>query len=120
EDEQDCIDLIRQTLDDIPCELLTAMDGEETLQVARAQKPQLIILDVHMPKKDGFTVFNELQNDKELAGIPVVMLTAIAERTGVKFDADDMGQFMGSEPDAYIDKPIEPILLKQVVNKLIK
>ena len=120
DDEQDCIDFVRETLADTSCEVLSAMDGEEALKVARERKPDLVILDVQMPKKDGFTVFSELRADSELGSVPVIMLTAVTQRTGLKFDAKDMGEYMGSEPEAYVDKPIEPIILKQTVKKLLK
>jgi CheY-like chemotaxis protein len=120
DDEQECIDFVRDALADSGCEVLAAADGEQALQAARDHKPRLIILDVQMPKKDGFAVFSELRSDEALRGIPVIMLTAVTERTNIKFSAADMGQYMGSEPEAYIDKPIEPVLLKQVVNRLLK
>ena len=120
DDEQACIDFVRDILTDMPYEIVAAKDGEEALKAARAQKPKLIILDVHMPKKDGFSVFSELRKDKDLVGIPVIMLTAIAEKTGVKFTAEDMGEYIGSEPEIYIDKPSEPIILKQAIKKLMK
>jgi len=120
DDEQDCIDFVRETFADSPYEVLAAKDGEEALQVAREQRPQLAILDVQMPKRDGFDVFSEMRNDKDLASVPVIMLTGIAERTGFKFSGKDMGEYTGSEPEAYIDKPIEPVILRQTVQRLLK
>ncbi len=120
DDEQACIDFVREALGDGPYEVLAAADGEEALQVARAQRPQLIILDIQMPKRDGFEVFAQLRSEKELSSVPVIMLTAIAERTGMKFTGSDMGEYMGSEPEAYVDKPIEPVVLKQTVKRLLK
>jgi len=120
DDEQECIDLVREALADVPCDVLAAMDGEEALRVAREQGPQLVILDIQMPKKDGFEVFAELRGDEKLAGVPVIMLTAVTARTGIKFSAEDMGDYLQSEPEAYIDKPIEPIVLRQTVQRLLK
>jgi CheY-like chemotaxis protein len=120
DDEQECIDFVQEALAEIDCELLDARDGEEALQIAREQIPQLIILDVQMPKRDGFSVFAQLRADKKLAKIPVIMLTAMTERTGIKTNAEDMGQYLGSQPEAYIDKPIEPVILKQSVKRLLK
>ena len=120
DDEQDCINFVREAIADMPYEVLGAMDGQEALKVAREQRPQLIILDVQMPKLDGFEVFAKLRADKKLASVPVIMLTAIAARTGMKFSGKDMGEFMGSEPEAYVDKPIEPIVLKQTIARLLK
>ena len=120
DDEQECIDFVRETLADTPHEVLEAMDGDEALEVARRHNPDLIILDVQMPRRDGFEVFAALRADEKLARVPVIMLTAIAEKTGFKFSGSDMGDYMGSEPEAYIDKPIEPIVLKQTINRLLK
>ncbi len=120
DDEQECIEFVRETLADTPYEVLVAMDGQEALEVARQQNPHLIILDVQMPKLGGFEVFTDLRADEKLASVPVIMLTAVTSRTGMKFSGKDMGEFMGSEPEAYIDKPIEPIILKQTINKLLK
>lgn len=120
DDEQECIDFVREALADTDCEVLAAKDGEEALTVAREAEPQLIILDVQMPKRNGFEVFAELRKDEKLAKVPVIMLTAITQRTGIQFSQRDMGDYMGSEPEAYIDKPIEPIVLKQTVKRLIK
>ena len=120
DDEQECIDFVRDALADTPHEILVARDGEEALSIARERKPDLIILDVQMPKRDGFAVFAELRADEALRDTPVIMLTAIVERTGVELSARDMGEYMGSEPDAFVDKPIEPIVLKQAVKTLLK
>ncbi len=96
DDEQDCIDFVREALVDMPCEVLAAYDGEQAVQIAREARPQLIILDVQMPKKDGFQAFADLRHDETVAGIPVIMLTAIGARTGVAISGDDMGQYVGS------------------------
>jgi len=120
DDEPDCIEFVREALADGPYDVVSASDGEEALTVARAEAPNLIILDVQMPKATGFEVFQRLRQEADLASVPVIMLTGIAERTGVKVDGQDMGAFMGAEPDAYIDKPIEPIVLQQAVKRLLK
>ena len=119
DDEQDCIDFVRDALADLACEVVSAADGEEALQVAQREKPDLVILDVQMPKHDGFEVFSRLRAQEEFASVPVIMLTGIAERTGIMVDAKDMGQYLSSEPEAYIDKPIEPIVLRQTVKRLL-
>ena len=120
DDEQDCIDFVREALADTPHEVIAAMDGEEALKVAREQSPNVIILDVEMPKLNGFDVFAQLRADEELSAVPVIMLTGIAERRGMKFSGRDMGEYMGSEPEAYVDKPIEPVVLVQTVKRLLK
>jgi two-component system alkaline phosphatase synthesis response regulator PhoP len=120
DDEQACIDFVREMLADMPYEVLSAMDGEQALNVARQHRPQLIILDVQMPRLDGFQVFSELRADEKLSSVPVIMLTAVTKRTGLKFSATDMQEYLGSEPDAYVDKPIEPVVLRQTIKRLLK
>ena len=120
DDEQECIDFVREALADTPCEVISAMDGEEAVETAQRETPQLVILDVQMPKLDGFQVFKKLRGDEKLANVPVIMLTAVSERTGVDMTARDMGDYLGSEPEAFIDKPIEPIVLRQTVKRLLK
>jgi len=119
DDEQSAIDFVREALADMPCDVIAAMDGEQALSAIRQQKPQVVILDVQMPKRSGFEVFSEMRADQTLSSIPVIMLTAVTSRTGLKFSSKDMSQYMGSEPDAYVDKPIEPVILKQTVKHLL-
>jgi CheY-like chemotaxis protein len=120
DDEQESIDFVRDTFADTPYEVVAAMDGQAALDVARREKPQLIILDVQMPKLNGFEVFSQLRADADLSSVPVVMLTGVADKTGIGFSSDDMGEYLGSPPDAYVEKPIEPVILKQTVNRLLK
>jgi two-component system alkaline phosphatase synthesis response regulator PhoP len=120
DDEPECIEFVREALADSPYEVLGAGDGEEALTVAREHKPQLIILDIQMPKLNGFEVFARLKQDPDLAAVPVVMLTGVAEKTGIGFSSSAMGEYLGKEPDAYIEKPIEPVVLKQTVGRLLR
>jgi len=66
DDEQESIDFVREALADTPYEVVSAMDGEEALKVAREESPNLIILDVQMPKLHGFEVFAKLRQDEKL------------------------------------------------------
>ena len=118
DDEADIREFLQSVLEEEGYELLTACDGEEGLRVAREKNPEVVILDVQMPKKDGFQVFHELRNGAATRGIRVIMLTGVAERTGFKFDGQAMGEFLGSEPDAYIDKPVAPEKIQETVRKL--
>ena len=120
DDEVDVHAFVEAALEDEGYQILTASDGEEALEKARAEGPDVIILDVQMPKKDGFRVFSELRADDATKGIPVIMLTSVSERTGIPLNARDMGEFLGSEPDAYHDKPIDPAALRETVGKLMQ
>jgi len=119
DDEPDVHTYVQAILSDGGYIFLTARDGEEGVNVAKAELPDVVILDVQMPKKDGFQVFEELSRDEATKAIPVIMLTAIAERTGMKFGSETMGEYFGGEPAEYIDKPIDPDGLRAAVEKLI-
>ncbi len=100
-------------------EIVTACNGLEGLQKAEALKPDLIILDVQMPVMNGFQVFRELKKKDDTENIPVIMLTGIATTTGLRYDAKDMGITLGSEPDAFIDKPVEPEEFHKTVSQIL-
>jgi DNA-binding response OmpR family regulator len=105
--------LIGTTLGTENFDLLQAVDGEEALEIARQQHPELVLLDVNMPKLDGFEVCRHLKSAPETAGIKVVMLTARAA------DADRArGREAGA--DDYFIKPFSPIQLLNKVYALLE
>ncbi|MCB9757036.1 MAG: response regulator [Candidatus Omnitrophica bacterium] len=76
EDEPDLLKVLSQHLENYHYQVLEAGDGEQGLKQVAEGKPDLIILDIKMPKIDGYTFVQELQSQKEYAKIPVIMLTA--------------------------------------------
>src|SRR5581483_7533187 len=78
EDDEDLRDSLRELLSD-RYRVISASDGEEGLALAQQEKPNAIILDVMMPKADGFTVVTALRKDSETCNIPVLMLTALSD-----------------------------------------
>ncbi len=96
--------LIEQTLEELEddgVELLTASDGDEAMMVMANQRPELVFLDVMMPKKNGFEVCQAIRADPALAGTFVVLLTA-------KGQADDREQGFAAGADQYLTKPFDP------------
>ena len=119
EDELDAVDIIEAALSEIGVTTLSANDGDSGLEKAKETKPDLIILDVHMPGKSGFEVFSALKDDESLQDTPVVMLTGVREKTGLGFSAAEMGEYLGSEPQAYLEKPVDPVRLQNTVSRLL-
>ena len=113
DDEEDILMLVSATLGgDDRYSLILARDGEEALTRAREENPDLIFLDVMMPKMDGFEVCEQLKSNDETKGIRVVMLTALAQ----EFDrqrADEVGA------DFYFTKPFSPTALLEKVDELL-
>lgn len=120
DDEPEVHEFVQVALEDDGYQILTAADGDAALQAARAERPDVVILDVQMPKKDGFEVFGELRAADATKAIPVIMLTSVSQKTGIPFGAGDMGDYLGSEPDAFLDKPIDPDTLRQTVARLMQ
>lgn len=110
EDSLTDIQFIKSVLAETGHELSVAMDGEETERRIRSEPFDLIILDVIMPKKNGFQICREIKRDEKLKNIPVIMLTS-------KDQASDRlwGQKQGA--DEYLTKPCEPIDLLLAVKK---
>ncbi len=100
-------------------DFIEAINGQVAYEKAKEQQPDLIVMDVQMPKKDGLSALYDLRNDPETKGIPVILLTGVAETTGVRFSADTVEEFMGERPDAYIDKPADPDHLRDTARRLL-
>jgi len=118
DDEADARQFIRAVLEPDGWEIAEAENGQTGLEQARAFKPDLVILDIQMPEQGGFTMFNELKKEPELGNCKVIMLTGVREKTGLGFSGEEMGEFYGTEPDAYLEKPVQPGALKRVINRV--
>jgi len=94
-------------------EVITAINGEEGLRMARTEKPDLIFLDVMMPKKNGYEVCQELKQDPELQQIYVIILTA----RGVDLNEEQKKQVNANE---YIKKPFSPIQIVERVKAVLQ
>ena len=107
DDEQHIRLLIEQTLEELEddgVELLTATNGEEALDVVANHHPQLVFLDVMMPRKNGYEACRAIKDDPATAGTIVILLTA-------KGQADDRTQGLAAGADDYLTKPFDPDLL---------
>ncbi len=101
DDETDILTLLSYNLKKAGFDVLTAKDGPEAIEIARARQPGLVILDIMLPNMDGTEVLKQLKADTKTAGIPVIMLTAKGEEVdrivGFELGAED-----------YITKPFSP------------
>ena len=100
---------------------LVATNGQEGLEIIRKELPDLVILDVMMPKQSGIRLYRELKTDKALKKIPVIILSGIAEKTFLR-SQNALTEFGGEDvppPETYIEKPVEPDELANVVKKVL-
>ncbi|MBW2000402.1 MAG: response regulator [Deltaproteobacteria bacterium] len=101
---------------------LTAKDGEEGLELARRERPSLIILDILMPGMSGLMVFQALRKDPEMKNIPVVILSAISRKSFMHSlkNLSRQARDQLSEPSAYIEKPPEPEDLLRAIRESLE
>lgn len=117
DDDPDLVDAVTTILKSKGYEVVAAYDGEEGLAKTKAEKPDLIVLDVMMPGKDGYVVCKELKADPSLSAIPVLLLTAVASHIATTRYTQQMG--METEADDYLDKPVEPKVLVERIETLL-
>jgi len=120
DDDPDILDALTMILESQGYQVCTARDGIEGLANLKAERPDLMILDLLMPKMDGFAVCKELQDPRwsKSKDMPILILTSVREdasrrryelETGLELNVDD-----------YVEKPISPDILLQRVERLIK
>jgi DNA-binding response OmpR family regulator len=120
DDDPDILDAVAMILESQGYQVVTARDGIEGLATLKAENPDLMILDLMMPKMDGFAVCKELQDPRwsKYKNIPILILTSVREEasrrryeleTGLELDVDD-----------YVEKPMSPDVLLERVSTLIK
>ena len=120
DDDPDILDAVTMILESQGYKVVTARNGIEGLATLKAEEPDLMILDLLMPKMDGFAVCKELQDPRwsKYKDIPILILTSVREEasrrryeleTGLELDVDD-----------YVEKPMSPDVLLKRVSTLIK
>jgi len=112
DDEPPILELVRYTLEDEQIRVLEASDGAQALETALAVRPDLILLDVQMPRLDGLEVCRRLRANASLAGTRIVMLTAAGQ------DAD-RARGLAAGADEYLTKPFSPLALFTLVRSLL-
>ena len=120
EDELDLRIFLCNLLGNCGYDTIDAANRAEGLQIAKKEKPALIILDVMIPKEDGIQMYREIQEDQDLKNIPVIMVSTIDRKTFSfyqKFQHSPEGKGV-PEPGAYLEKPLEAEELIDLVRRL--
>ncbi len=112
DDEPHIVLLVSNRLKANNYDVVTASDGEEAIAVVDRENPDLVVLDLMLPKKNGYQVCEDLKSNIRYSGLTVVMLTA-------KGEIDDMrgGFYRGA--DAYVNKPFKPEVLLGIIQGLL-
>ncbi len=113
EDEADLVELMKLRFEANGYSVISAGDGPEGLDKAKREKPDIIILDIMLPKMDGYKVCGLLKRDARYAKIPIILFTAKAQESDRQ---------MGEEAaaDMYITKPFDPVVLLAKIRELLK
>jgi len=111
DDDVDLIKVMSGVLESKAYEVIVAYNGQEGLEKARKEKPDLVVLDILMPVADGFTFADQFRRDPALAKVPVLVLTCLSE---------SLGQPFPFEVSEYIVKPIKPRDLVAKVEEFLK
>lgn len=118
DDDIDFVEATKTILESKSYEVIVAYEGNEGLRKAREENPDLVLLDIIMPVKDGFSAAEQLKADPQLSEIPVVMLTSYsARRAGTSIP---VSRGLELEAEDYIEKPISPESLLNLVGKYLK
>jgi two-component system alkaline phosphatase synthesis response regulator PhoP len=117
DDDPDLVEAVSMILESKNYDVAAAYGGVEGLEKAKTEKPDLIVLDVMMPDKDGYAVCKEMKADPNLSKIPVLLLTAVVSKIPTTHYTQQMG--LETEADDYIDKPVEPAELVKRIEALL-
>ena len=121
DDEPNVRDYLAMILQDADFRVLTAGDGLEALEIVRADRPDFISLDLIMPNMSGHKLLYELRRDKDLARIPVLVVTAHAGDEMGKEDLQDLlDNRVISGPGTYLEKPVNPQNYVQSIKRAVR
>ena len=113
DDNKQNLELLLAYLEEVDCETASAVDGAEAMDAVRERQPDLILLDVMMPKMSGFEVCRRIKNDPKTTYIPVIMVTALNE-------FGDIERGIDSGTDDFLSKPVNKLELLTRVKTMLK
>jgi two-component system phosphate regulon response regulator PhoB len=121
EDDADTRTFVSTVLEENGYIPIMAIDGAEGMKKVKEERPDLIILDILMPRESGIKMYHELKLDPNLKDIPVVMLSGVSKRTFLRSQAalTEFGDETVPEPQAYLEKPVEPEDLAETLKKIL-
>jgi len=117
DDDPVFVEATKAVLESKNYQVSAAYDGDEGLEKVQDERPDLIVLDIIMPTKDGFTVCEQLKSDPAFSEIPVLILTSFAEKKGET--SIPVSEGLALEAEDYIDKPVLPDELLSRIEKML-
>lgn len=117
DDDPDMVETVGMMLESRGYEVGKAYDGIEGQESIKQRLPDLLVLDVMMPRKNGYVLCSELKKNKETQDIPIILLTAVAEN--VSSTSYSHAQGMSTEADDYIPKPVDTKILVETIERFL-
>jgi twitching motility two-component system response regulator PilH len=121
DDELQTRDFVSTVLEENDYTPVLAENGEEAMEIVKQNKPDLIILDIMMPKQSGIKMYRELKRTESFKDIPVIVCSGLPRRTYLRAQAaltETSGESV-PEPDAYLEKPVTPERLGATIKKVL-
>ena len=118
DDQPSEVKMVKMALEQANHEVCYAYNGKVGIEKAVQEKPDLILLDIMMPEKDGFITCGELKKKPETSSVPIIILTSIESSSLIFPDAESAAD--SPHADEYIDKPVDPNFLLKRVDRLLK
>ena len=122
DDEVQVREIVSTILEENGYVALLAKNGEEAMDIIRQNSPDLIIMDILMPRQSGIKMYRELKSDEILNDIPIIIYSGIAKRTFLRTQAareESGSQESVPTPEEYVEKPAKPEHLEKVIKKLL-
>ena len=121
EDDADIRTFVTTVLEENGYTPIMAIDGAEGMEKVKKEKPDLIILDILMPRESGIKMYHELKLDPLYKDIPIIMLSGVSKRTFLRSQAalTEFGDETVPEPQAYLEKPVEPEDLAETLKNIL-
>jgi len=121
DDEDHVREFVSTVLEENGYTPIQATNGEEAMDIIRRSRPDLIIMDILMPKESGIRLYREVKTSESLKNIPVIIYSGVARRTALRAQAaqtESRGERVPN-PDAYLEKPVTPERLAAAVKKIL-
>lgn len=118
DDDPDILEGIMTVLETQPYRLATARDGKKCMEMLQQEIPDLLILDLLMPRMDGWGVIREMRSEPRYANVPIMVLTTVIEDASRRRYELETG--MAMDVQYYVQKPVQPVELLRLVEKLLQ
>jgi two-component system alkaline phosphatase synthesis response regulator PhoP len=118
DDDVDVVSGVRMVMEPEGWAVHSAPNGVLGVEKALELRPDLVVLDILMPQRDGLSTYGDLRRDEQLGSIPIIILTSVGEKLGFSLSDEDLAVHYGRGPEAFLEKPVDPKRLVDTVRSV--